>query len=651
MQVGVIGSGSIGPDLAYGFLSAIARRPGAKVYLVDIRQEALDQGVARINGYLEKGRAKGKISEKAIAKIQAALVPTMDMSQLANCSYVLEAASEDLDVKRKILANVEDTVGEDCLVGFATSGIPRREIARDAKHPDRCFVNHPFYPAWKALPVEVVLSGNDELGERMLDTLRSLGKVPVVTKDVECFAIDDIFCNYVAEAARIVVDGVATEAQVDAIVNDAIGGGGPLLVMDLTRGNALVAKCQRLMRDATENDWFEPPPILDERKFWHDRNNPQDRSYDDKLAEAVLSRILPVLFARTFYVADEGICAPTELNWMSRMALGFNKGVLEIADTVGAEKIRELCVKYAENNPGFRFTRSIGDAQFLPYKKDVLVERNDGIGVVRVFRPEVKNALSSRTISEISAGFDELLADDSVRGIIFTSTDGALAGADIQELARLPDAESCKAICRQTHPIMRKIETASKPVIAAVDGPVMGGGAEFSMACHGRVVGKSLMLAQPEVNLGIIPGYGGTMRLPRLVGVEVANDMLRTGRIMDGTEAARLGWANEQTAGDVVAAARRLMERVLEGAAVVAPVDPAPMGAVELADVDIGHRSKAIDKILADVIRDGLAKSLDDGLAVETDGFGACRETEDMPLGMQNFIKNGPRAKAPFVHR
>ncbi|MEQ9497804.1 MAG: 3-hydroxyacyl-CoA dehydrogenase/enoyl-CoA hydratase family protein [Deltaproteobacteria bacterium] len=652
MQVGVIGSGSIGPDLAYGFVSAIARRPGAKVFLVDIRQEALDQGLARIDKYLAKARDKGKLNEKAEAAVRAALVPTLSLADLKDCEYVLEAASEDLPIKKKILADLEQVVSQDCLIGFATSGIPRAQIADAAKHPERCFVNHPFYPAWRSPPVEVVLSGDDALGERMMKTLKTLGKVPVVTKDIECFAIDDIFCNYVSEAARIVAEGVATPAQVDAIVNDAIGGGGPLTVMDLTRGNMLVVKCQRLMQNAPHgNDWFAPPKILEETGRWHDRENPGDRKYDDTLAEAVLSRILAVLLARTFFVADEGVCSHTELNWMSRMALGFSKGVLEIADQVGAEKVRELCVAYKANNPGFTFTRSISDATFPKYKANVLVERDGDIGTVRVFRPEVMNALSSRTIAEIDEAFDELLGDDEIKGVVFTSSNGALAGADIRELAALPTAEACTAICMTTHPIMRKFEKAKKPVVAALDGPVMGGGAEFSMACHGRVVGKSLIMSQPEVNLGIIPGYGGTMRLPRLVGVELAAELVRTGRVVKADEAARIGWATEQTVGDVEVAAKRLIRRHLEGSAIVEPVSEAPMEIGELPSVELGHLSRAIDAVIVHVLQDGLTKSLDEGLAVEAEAFGRCRDIEDMQIGMQNFMKNGPRVKAQFVHR
>ena len=184
MKIGVIGSGSIGPDLAYGFASALARGKPGKVYLMDIKREALDAGMERIRGYMYKGLSRGKLSPKAAKAIEVSLVPTLELEDLADCDYVLEAASEELPVKRAILRNVTDVVRSDCLIGFATSGIPRAWIAAEAKHPERCFVNHPFYPAWRALPIEVVPSEDEAQTARMMETLKRLGKVPLITADV-----------------------------------------------------------------------------------------------------------------------------------------------------------------------------------------------------------------------------------------------------------------------------------------------------------------------------------------------------------------------------------------------------------------------------------------------------------------------------------
>ncbi|HXV76140.1 MAG TPA: 3-hydroxyacyl-CoA dehydrogenase/enoyl-CoA hydratase family protein [Candidatus Polarisedimenticolaceae bacterium] len=654
MNIGVIGSGSIGPDLAYGFVSALSRAGGGRVYLHDIRREALDAGLERIRGYVGKGVSRGKISAKAAREIEQTLIPTLELADLAGCDYVLEAATEDLETKRKILARLEQTVRADCLIGFATSGIPRARIAAGAVHPERCFVNHPFFPAWRSLPVEVVLSGDARTGERMLDTLTMLGKIPVVTADVPCFAADDIFCNYCAEAARIVAEGVATPAQVDAIVHQAIGGGGPFNVMDLTQGNLLNVHCLELMQHGPDgSDWFAPPAIFTRQghKPWIDRKNPGDPTHDAALAERVLDRILAVLLGRTYYVVDHEICNPTELNWLTRTALGFRDGLLDLAASLGADRVREICTSYAASHPGYVVPDSIAERRPLAFHGNVRLDHDGEIAVVTVFRPEVKNALDERTMDELARTFAALAEDDAIRGVVLTSPDGALAGADITELAALATPQEAADKCRRGQAVLDRIATFAKPVVAAVDGPVLGGGAELSMACHARVVGRSLMLGQPEVNLGIIPGYGGTQRLPRLVGVERGQELLRTGRPVGPREACEWGWAHGEPAGKPVAVAKELVRRHLAGEVQLAAVSAAPMDLPErLAPVALGHRSLAVDAILVDTLRRGLTRPLPDGLGVEAENFARCQQTVDYDIGMKNFMQNGPRVPAVFIN-
>jgi enoyl-CoA hydratase/3-hydroxyacyl-CoA dehydrogenase len=653
MIVGVIGSGAIGPDLAYGFLTALAREPGSKVFLVDVKQEALDAGVKRIAGYLEKGVSRGKLAPALARTISAALVPTLELGALAPCDYVLEAASEDLAVKRAILQKLEEVVRPDCLVGFATSGLPRAQIAGSAKYPERCFVNHPFYPAWRSLPIEVVASDDAALTARMVHTIEALGRVPIMTRDVECFAADDVFCNYISEAARIVEAGLATPAQVDAIVHDAIGGGGPFQVMDLTKGNLLVVKCQKLMQAAkTGTPWLAPPAILERQgdRPWHDRKAPTSSSYDAALRDLVLGRVLAVLFARTYFLLEHEVCDPLETNWLMRMALGFTKGTMELAEEHGAARVRELCLAYAKEHEGFVVPGMIARGELVPFRRTVKVERDGRVGVVRIFRPEAKNALSKATLVELDGAIGELLADASVDGVVLTSHDGSIAGADIHELAALPDAAACEATCLSSHGIFERIAKAPKPIVAAVDGPLLGGGAELSMACHARVVGRRLVLGQPEVNLGILPGYGGTQRLPRLIGVERAAELIRTARSVGAQEALEWGFARV-VADEPLAAAKALVAAHVAGEVRLEPVSEAPLSVPErLPDVDLAHRSLAIDAIVVDVMRRGLALPLAEGLRVEAQGFGRCKATVDMDIGMKNFTQNGPRVPAAFLH-
>jgi enoyl-CoA hydratase/3-hydroxyacyl-CoA dehydrogenase len=159
------------------------------------------------------------------------------------------------------------------------------------------------------------------------------------------------------------------------------------------------------------------------------------------------------------------------------------------------------------------------------------------------------------------------------------------------------------------------------------------------------------MTGQPEVNLGIIPGYGGTQRLPRLIGFERAFDLLRTGRPIMAKQACEWGWATGDVAADPEAAAKELIHQHLAGETKITPVNPEPMPIPdELPKVALGHHSITIDAIIVDVILRGLASPLEKGLEIEAEGFARCKDTVDMAIGMTNFTQNGPRVPAEFLH-
>jgi enoyl-CoA hydratase/carnithine racemase len=219
------------------------------------------------------------------------------------------------------------------------------------------------------------------------------------------------------------------------------------------------------------------------------------------------------------------------------------------------------------------------------------------------------------------------------------------------ELAALKTADEARDKCLRGQAVLDGIAATKKPVVAAVDGPVLGGGAELSMSCHARVVGRQLVLGQPEVNLGIIPGYGGTQRLPRLIGFERGQDLLRTGRPVRAKQACAWGWAHGEPAAEVVEVAKALIREHLEGKVELKPVDPAPLALPDaFPAVDLGHHSLAIDRALVSVIRKGLGQPLREGLDAEADGFAACKEAVDYDIGMTTFIQNGPCVPAVFMN-
>ena len=182
--------------------------------------------------------------------------------------------------------------------------------------------------------------------------------------------------------------------------------------------------------------------------------------------------------------------------------------------------------------------------------ENILLEKKNSIAYVTVNRPKVLNALNMATMEELRAAFHDIKNDAAIRVVIFTGAGekAFIAGADIAELAK-HDAVSGKEYTHRGQSVLNLIENLGKPVIACINGFALGGGCEIAMACTMRLASENAKLGQPEVKLGIIPGYGGTQRLPRLVGKGIAMQMVLAGEMITAQEAHRIGLVNEVTAG------------------------------------------------------------------------------------------------------
>ncbi len=244
------------------------------------------------------------------------------------------------------------------------------------------------------------------------------------------------------------------------------------------------------------------------------------------------------------------------------------------------------------------------------------LEKRPPLAQVTLDRPKVLNALNAEMLDELAAAFDELAADDSVRVILLAGAgDRAfVAGADIGELAALAP-EQAQAFAQRGQAVFRRIETLGKPVIACVRGFALGGGCELAMACAMRIAAEDAKLGQPEVKLGILPGYGGTQRLPRLVGRAAALKLLLTGAIVDAREALRIGLVDE------VVPAEQLMARAEALAMEIAANAPLALGEV----------LRAVDE--------GQNQSIDAGLAIEAEAFGRLAATADKAEGTRAFLE------------
>ncbi len=248
--------------------------------------------------------------------------------------------------------------------------------------------------------------------------------------------------------------------------------------------------------------------------------------------------------------------------------------------------------------------------------ENVRIEINDGVAIITVDRPKVLNALNAHTVQEINQAFEQARNDESVKAVILTGggEKAFVAGADIAELAKMTPITG-KATAEKGQAVFASIEKFPKPVIAAINGFALGGGCELALACHIRIASEKAQIGLPEVTLGIIPGYGGTQRMARLLGKGKALELILTGDRIPAAEAERIGLVNK------VVAPEELMNVAMEMAKKIASRGPLAVRA-------------AIEAVMS-----GSEMPLDEGFFLEATLFGLLASTEDMKEGMGAFLE------------
>jgi len=263
-------------------------------------------------------------------------------------------------------------------------------------------------------------------------------------------------------------------------------------------------------------------------------------------------------------------------------------------------------------------------AEFVTYERDGFV------GVITINRPQALNALNSQVLEDLEETF-KAVDLDTTRALILTGAGekSFVAGADIGEMSSLTKAEG-EAFGKKGNDIFRMIETFPIPVIAAVNGFALGGGCEIAMSCDIRICSDNAIFGQPEVGLGITPGFGGTQRLARIIGVGMAKQLIYTARNIKAEQAKAIGLVND------VYSQEELLEQAKKLASIISANAP----------IAVRNCKKAIN--------DGLDASMDDAIVIEEKLFGDCFETEDQKAAMANFLEKDKEKKlkvVPFVNK
>ena len=246
---------------------------------------------------------------------------------------------------------------------------------------------------------------------------------------------------------------------------------------------------------------------------------------------------------------------------------------------------------------------------------NVLLEKKGHIAVATINRPKALNALNSQVLEDIDQLVEQVKADDEIRALVITGSGekAFVAGADIGEMSTLTKAEG-EAFGKKGNDVFRKLETLPVPTIAAVNGFALGGGCELSMSCDIRICADTAVFGQPEAGLGITPGFGGTQRLPRLVGRGAASLLLFSGNMIDAAEALRIG----------------LVDKIVPHDALAAEVSALAEGIARQARCAVQQTKRCI--------RHGLESGLESGLSYEAQAFGLCFSTKDQKDRMRAFV-------------
>ena len=273
---------------------------------------------------------------------------------------------------------------------------------------------------------------------------------------------------------------------------------------------------------------------------------------------------------------------------------------------------RQLSVEYGERGIKMDF-------------ETILYEKEEGVGIIRLNRPKSLNALNPQMIAEISRVFDEIRSDDEVGAVIITGSEKFFcAGADIKAIKEIATPVDTYYFVAKAHAMYNKIEDMDKPVIAAISGLALGGGCELALACDFRLAAENATFGLPEIKIGVLPGGGGTQRLPRLIGISRAKELLYTGNSIDAMESYRIGLVNK-----------------------VYPVPALMDEAKKMARLFIERPAFSI-KMIKTAVNEGMKMDLRTALAYENRCFELIFSTDDQKEGMNAFVE---KRKAVFRGR
>ena len=672
-RIGVVGAGNMGAGIAQKYATE-----GFEVVVVDVDAASVERGRARVTQTLDEGVARKIFAPAARDEILGRMTFSPDKNALKGCALVIEAVFEDLQVKAALFADLDQRLGKETLLATNTSSFYVDDVAAVCQHKDRVIGLHYFYHPAKNRLVEVIAGKHTSKAAfaAAWKIQEACGKTPVDSKDAPGFIVNRFFVPWLNEAMRLVHDGTADIATVEAATKASFGVGmGPFELMNVTGVPITLHAATTLHKEL--GPFYAPcemiRPVVDAKKNWELAGTP-DRSKFDVVNERLWGVVWQVACRLVF---DEQVCTLEDCDLGARTGLRWPRGPFEMMNERGTRAALAAVRAVAERYPDLKVSPLLIEhgEKNAPIAIKLVSGRVDGdVGVVTFQRPDAMNALNEVVVEQLGAVFDALAADPQVKGIIIEGKGKAfVAGADTKffvEQIAAGDIPRIVRFAQAGQDTFARIDRCAKPVVCKLHGLSLGGGSELALACDWIVATSKGSIGFPETGIGIYPGLGGTQRSARRTGVPLARWLLLTGETVDAKTAQRMGLVDDVV--DEAQLFEACRKRALSGQtrAEAAPPTTPPAGFEDLWRVfswtalydllkGLGNVEASLDKSvkkvsfkapLAAQAADELVKmasssSLAEGLAAETAGLARSFASKDAYEGLSTIGVRRPSFK------
>ena len=658
-KAAVVGAGTMGGEIAQAIAAS-----DIPVVLKDIDQKFVDQGIDKARevtkGQLDRLVKKEKLTqEQADARLEQVIgliEGATTYEGFGDVDFVIEAAPEKMEIKQAIFRELDEVTPGHAILASNTSSLSVSEMGEATLRPQKVCGFHFFYPASVMPLVEIVEGEDSELDavQTAYNFAQAIKKQPIVCAEVPGFVVNRILNSAVGEVWRAQEEQGLSIKKIDEAIQGAnVAPMGPFFLVDLLGLDTVFHVAEHLNRSYGDSFYVHEGmrKLVSEGKFgaksggsgFYENGEPQIEGDADPDGEALAELMKLKAIVEACALLEEGVCSvrDIDLGMMAGAGMDPRRGIFPPfmgADLAGLDEILEKLERAAEEH-GERFAaprvlkRLVAQGRlgakagqgFYAYPQadegeqtdTVKLETRGDVAIAWLANPPM-NAVSPQVVKDLGSVWEKVTSSGEIGAMVIASSIPVVfsAGADIKAFTKMDEAGG-KDLIDSGHALLRDLGRNRVSTVVAVNSLAFGGGCELAMACDFRIAAESAVFGQPEIKLGIIPGFGGTQRLPRLVGQEKALEMNLIGDAILAEEAEAYGLANR------VVPDHELFDTALAWARKLAGQAPLAVEHVKVASAD---------------------PDLDEGIENEKAGFASAFQTEDAKEGISAFLgKRSPK--------